>query len=394
MPETITKLLIFPTFLLVVGVILCAEAVFMAESFTGLLELAHQSGGSTFDAMKLVMLKAPEILDFAIPIALLVGVYFSVSTLRDERAFIVCAAAGVSWIRLVVFAGVLGGLSALISFGVSGFVIPQTLHLQRMALFEMTAQQTTSQLLHHVQTKTIQHVPGMTFISIHDPLTKDMQSDGLFVHFDTDAPTWHVSLADDWVVTGPGEDGTYQVHLRNFRDYTGSVHPNNLALIEGEDKMAGAETPQFSSLLVKETAIEFNLQTLLGEKDEDRQIDELFLGRLAKTLATTDSGTALKTLADKIARALLCPFATLTALLATALSTRRWGRQTALPLAAVALLSLDVASQTFLRWAATGGAVTLANGSLALLVVILLPVLGLIGFFGERVVLPRMGDNA
>ena len=60
----------------------------------------------------------------------------------------------------------------------------------------------------------------------------------------------------------------------------------------------------------------------------------------------------------------------------------------ALPLAAIALLGLDVVGRSALIKASASGVLMLAGGSVLLLLLTVLPVVALLYLLGERVILP------
>ena len=401
--DPILRLLFGPTFLLVTGIIICVEAIFIAESFTTIMEITIEFGGSALNALTLAALKAPEILDFGIPIALLVGIYFAVTQIREELAFVVCAAAGVSWVRIPVFAGSIGALGGVSSILLSGFVTPETRHMQRITVFDMQARQVTLQLERNSTQKAVQTIGGLTFISTGEADESGEGAKNLMVYFDSKGDNWHVSLADDWLVDGPDMLGIYRVTLLNFSDYVGTGRPistgvdsadvppdhsDPAGMILQDVLRAQSDGPRFSTLLVKSTVVEFQLDEVLGQMDELRRMDELILRDLTKSIGSEDTGSALRLLAEKLARALLCPFAALAALLAATAASGRKGRMTALPLAAIGLLGLDVVGRSALIKASASGVLMLAGGSVLLLLLTVLPVVALLYLLGERVILP------
>jgi len=396
--DPVAKLLAVPMLFLVIGVLLVVESIFMVESFTTILEITIGLGGTVSDAATLVVLKAPEILDFAIPIALLIGVYFAVTRLREEWAFVIFAATGVSWVRLPVFAALAGTIGGAVSLGISGYLAPEARHYQRLAVFDMHARNIVAQLTHKTTIKPVQELAGTTFISTKSGAHGDKKTNSLFIYHPNKGGNWHVSLADDWTISGPEKNGEYVVKLRNFRDYTGAIKPYGLGFDDAPEASAlggmlgdilrADKLPKFTTILVKNTSVEFDMRKVLGKLDQNRRLDELALGDLAKDISNKGAPSALRLLAGKIARALLAPFAALAALLAATVANGAWGRMTALPLAAIGVLGVDVLGRGWLHFAAGGGVWPLAAASALLLGLSLAPVIWLIARFGEHIILP------
>jgi lipopolysaccharide export LptBFGC system permease protein LptF len=390
----IFKLMTGPTLILVFAVIICIETVFMVESFTTILEITVSLGGSAWNALMLVLLKTPEIVDFGLPIALLIGVYFTLTRIREEGAFVVCAAAGISWVRIPIFALIIGLLGGVISILISGFVAPQAQHIQRLAIFDMQANQIVNQLKNSSARRAVQEFAGTAFIATSPGAKEGGRGSGLLVHHKTDDGNWHISLADDWSVSGPDIGGNYVVQLHNFSDYVGNLKPYDLTYHEfGKRPAETAETapldvPGFSTLIVNNASMQFRLEEILGEKDEFRRWNELVLVDLITGASRGNHNSELRVLAEKTSRAILNPFAALIAILAAAAANSRLGRLTALPAGVIALLVMDVLGRVFMVWMSEFGQGAFVVAAGVIMVGSTLPLLALLSRSGEDIIHP------
>ena len=92
-----TRLLAGRTMRILLGLLVLIEAIFIAESFTTTIETVVSNGGSAWDLFLLLLLQTPEIVDFALPLVLLIGLFFAINAARDDNELVVCSAAGVPW---------------------------------------------------------------------------------------------------------------------------------------------------------------------------------------------------------------------------------------------------------------------------------------------------------
>ena len=90
-----TRLLGWRSLRMLLGLLALIEAIFIAESFTSLMESVVRNGGSALDLALLLTLKTPEVIDFALPLVILLGLFFAINASRDDNELVVCAAAGV-----------------------------------------------------------------------------------------------------------------------------------------------------------------------------------------------------------------------------------------------------------------------------------------------------------
>ena len=77
-------------------VLVTIEVVFLAEELTGILEQVLGNGGDVLSAVFILLLSSPEIFDFALALACVIGGYFAFVAAREEREMVALSAAGVS----------------------------------------------------------------------------------------------------------------------------------------------------------------------------------------------------------------------------------------------------------------------------------------------------------
>ncbi len=380
-----TRLLSRRTLWYLAGLFALIEAIFVADVFTSQLEAVLRNGGSAPDLALLILLKTPQIVDFALPIVILLGVFFAISTARDDNELIVYAAAGVPWTQIPAFALKVGlfGLCASVAF--AGFVTPVANYSERIAFYHMETRHAIAQITTPEPRNTVRTVRGRTVIAT-PPNGPGAERGNLFVFDPGTGAGWRVSQADDWAVEGPREDGTYSVRLRGFRDYRGQP----AAAPAAEDGGVGVALDT-ARLTVRSFSTEFRLSEIIASLDRTRRGDE----RLLFTWADLTSGAADR-LIDRdagriLGRALLCPFAALLAVAAAAWGGTRIGRFAALPVAGLIVLGADLLAPTFLADAAEAGPAAFAAGFGALAVLALALPLPYIAHRGEAMIAPGAG---
>lgn len=374
----ITRILAGRTAKMVIGILVIVEAVFVSESFTTLLEITLEFGGGAWDLATLLLLKMPEIIDFGLPLAMVIGFYFAITTARDNSELIVCAAAGVSWSRLPLFAFQIGVIGFLTSILISGYGVPLASYAKRIAIAQMYSTQITRQLLNPSADVTIQEMNGNTVITLNGVNEGGAPKPNLFVYHPQTAnkgdESWHVSLAQDWVVSETDEAGHFRADLLSFTDYSGSSSDQPMSITQ-----------------VNSMSMTFELDDLLRKVDRARRKDEVFLVALAEMFATSDGGGKTVERAifgEKLARALLCPVAAALALFGAAFSQYKYGRLTALPLALIGVLGADILSREILSTAAIAGILPLILAALGVAFMTLTPPAIFLFFNGEKVIFP------
>lgn len=193
----------------VVGTI---EIVFLAEKATGVLEEVLGNGGRVPSALLILLMTSPEIFDFALALACVIGGYFAFSAAREERELVALSAAGVSWqlpLRVALALGIVAGGSSLV---VSGFLDPLSRHATRSAVFELKSDLLFRRLTEPSDGTLVETIRGRTFAALSDASVSPPH-ESLFVHQPGAQGSWRVTQAGNWSLIGPDSDGNYDLGL-------------------------------------------------------------------------------------------------------------------------------------------------------------------------------------
>ena len=88
-----TRLLTQRALRTIVAFLVLIESIFIADIFTSTLEQVLREGGRAIDLLTILLLKSPEIVDFALPLVLFLGLYLAITRARDANELVICAAA-------------------------------------------------------------------------------------------------------------------------------------------------------------------------------------------------------------------------------------------------------------------------------------------------------------
>ena len=351
-----TRLLTGRSLRLLIGLIALVQAIFLAESFTTLMETVVRNGGSVFDAALLLTLKMPEVMDFALPLVLLIGLYFAICAAREDNELIVCAAAGIPWTRIPRFALSVGAIGFVASILFAGFLTPLAKYTQRIAIQAMESQRAVEEITNAGPKNTNRTILERTFIAT-PPNDATSERGNLFIFEPDTGDGWRVSQADDWTVIGPEQDGSYAIRMESYRDYVG--RPARTDNARESDQTSPKSQLQNAELNIQTLALRFRLDELLDGADRAARPHEQTLirfGTRAVARAVVEPLVLIdKRFGDILARASLCVFAALLAVAAAAFSTTRAGRFTALPGSVVLVMGGDILSRNLLGHAGSIG---------------------------------------
>ena len=317
-----------------IGLFALIEVVFIADIFTSTLEKVLREGGSALDLGFLLILQTPQIVDFALPIVVLIALYFTVSAAREANELVAYAAAGVPWHQVPAFALRIGIAATLASILCAGFLTPISNYSTRMALHRMHANTVIAEITEAKPRSQLRMVRDRTIIST-PPETPAAERGNLFVFDPGRGAGWRISQADDWTVEGPDAEGVYSVRLTSFRDYIQFPSANQQHLPSLSD----------ARLNVNTLSMDFRLEQVVDSVDRARRESEQPIIMISK------SGSAAVVNADLgrvLGRAIICLFAALLAIAAAGWSGTRAGHLTALPLAVVSVLGADVLARAYL----------------------------------------------
>lgn len=365
-----------PRVLAVTGLILTLIAgIFLAESFTGHMNFVLHYGGRAQDLALVLLLGMPEIIDLALPLAMLVGVHIAVADTRDEGAWVVSASAGIAPWHITGFVGLFGLLGFGLSLLASGWLVPVSTYAQRMALAELQVSYTLRRITGPIDPGEVLHVQGHSFV-VRDT---DGRAELLILTRNADGG-FTFARVDDWQVTAAPTDeqqGRYELRLGPMQvrssDAAGEVWTRSLNL--------GGAT--FS----------FGIDDVLPEVNRDRSIAERTIGALLPRITDAAAPPELQgRLAELLARALLAPAAAILALATTLLGGPAGGRLAGLPLALGLMLGADLGLRPLLVAAAVKAGMLGAAAPL-LAALVLLPPLAILILAGERLIRQRRGET-
>lgn len=358
----VTRLLVVPAISRLLLLLALVVAVFLAESFTNLLEEALRNDGGSLDVVWLLMLKTPEIIDLALAIGVLIAVYFSVLDARNRGELVILATSGVRWIRVLGFALCLGIAGGALSIVVAGYIVPKARYAERIALAQLKAEYVTDKITVPGPRNARQTIQNTTFIAT-PPKSTEQERGQLFVFQPGEQGSWRVGQSQDWSVQGPDETGQHEVVLKNLQAYNGTfsmVSPRPI-----------------NKFRVESAGLKFRMSDVVSNPNFKQKANERLL-----SYASMNS----RELGSVGARALLVPAAALLALVAVLFSTSGFIRYLALPAASIVLLFLDLVGRTLIAEAIpTMGAPFLA--SISILAYLSLP-MAIILWRGEALMKP------
>ncbi len=326
----IVRVLGKPLILRLLLLLLVIEAIFLAESFTTLMEHALRYDGTARDVLHLLSFKTPEILDLALAISLLIATYFATQDARNRGELVILATAGIHWGRVIAFVLLLGTCGGLLSFLNAGLVLPIAKYGERLALAALQRDHVLSRINTSSDQTTLQTIRDTTFIAT--PPQDAAQSRGqLFVFQPNQNGNWRVAQSQDWQVTDPAPADTHTITLHSL-SVLEAPYPND-------------QTKPLNRFNSAQASFAFQMADALPAPDTTRTAAEQLLDLNANQPAQ---------LTRLVTRALMVPMAGLLALAALLIGGAGPWRHAALPLAALLMMSADVASRALLaEWSAT-----------------------------------------
>ncbi len=314
-----------PLILRLLLLLVVIEAIFLAESFTTLMEHALRYGGKASDVLHLLGFKVPEILDLALAISLLIATYFATQDARNRGELVILATAGIHWGRVVAFVLLLGTLGGALSFLNAGLLLPMSKYGERLALAQLQKNHVLSRITEGAEETTLQTIRDTTFIAT--PGDQGTTRGQLFVFQPQPNDTWRAATSQDWQVTDPAPADTHTITL------------NALSVAQAPYPSMRAPTPPLNRFTTDTASFAFVMADALPAPDERRSAAERLLN------LSSDEPTRITRLAT---RALMVPMAGLLALAALLAGGAGPWRHATLPLAALLMMSGDVASRALI----------------------------------------------
>ncbi len=360
----IVRVLGKPLILRLLLLLLVIEAIFLAESFTTLMEHALRFGGGAGDVLHLLTFKTPEIFDLALAIGLLIATYFATQDARNRGELMILATAGIHWGRVIAFVLVLGLIGGMLSFLNAGLLLPMSKYGERLALAELQKNHVLSRIENGTTDTAVQTIRDTTFIATPAKDTSTHIHGQLFVFQPNLYGNWRVAQSQDWHVTNPAPADTHTITLQS------------LAVLEAP--YPSKQTPPLNRFNTAQANFAFAMADALPAPDQTRSAAEHLLNL---------NGDEPARLTRLTTRALMVPMAGLLALVALLIGGTGPWRYAALPMAALLMMASDVASRAVLaEWSATVPAAVLI---LLAVLVYLGPPLSYLLWRGETLMTPH-----
>lgn len=341
-------------------VLVTIEVVFLAEELTGILEQVLGNGGDVLSAVFILLLSSPEIFDFALALACVIGGYFAFVAAREEREMVALSAAGVSSVLPLKVALVLGVCAFGASLAVSGFVNPLAKNATRTVIFTLKSDLLFRRITEPSEGTLIETIRGKTFAALSDTSVSPPH-ESLFVHQPGEEGNWRVTQAGNWNLEGPDEQGNYNLGL-------GRVIAYDFVRVAPEDRAGGVlrsgrganlralstpdleNVPVLPRMKVENVSVPVSLTNILHHAARGEVAQEwTFFEALDPGSAGSEAGAAARQIAgERFARAIAAFLAPLLALLACSFASGGLTGYFSMPLACAVLLALDVGLRALL----------------------------------------------
>ena len=391
-----TRLLTQRALRLVLALFVLIVAVFIADTFTSQLEEVLRQGGGALDLALILLLRTPEVVDFALPIILFLGLFLAITGARNDNELVICAAAGERWQKIPRLALTLGVLAMLVSLLFAGVVQPVSSYLLRLTYHELTARRILTVLNDPGGRSHIRTIENRTIIA-SPPSSPDVRRGSLFVYTPEPDGGWRVARADDWELLR-SEDGGYKANLKRFREYRGRSNAAPTADSGPRGQAPVQATLDFATVRVQTLELAFRVEDVVQSADRARRFGERFLFQAGGPLdgpTITRGGAPVaaptRALGEILARALMCPVAAAMAVAMAAFAATRRGRYLGLPVGLILVMAGDVGSRALLGDAAGLGYPRFWPALTALLALGLAPTLGYVWMRAEAIVIPSRG---
>jgi lipopolysaccharide export system permease protein len=344
----------------VLAVMALVEAVFLAERFPMVFRDVLKNNADLLDTALIFVLNSTQIFDVALAIAILMAVYWTTLRMRENRELLVLFSAGTGPYQLTVLILAIAVTAQITSLAISGVIDPASRFAQREILFNAEFRALRS----GINTGQFYHFPNrVAFAPVPapaggNPAASD-QTKKLFIYEQTKPGTFRVITAERARLDGPDQSGTILLKLHRFTSRTFSDTPPSAAAPPPAQSDAKSCTDcsgdpnGISRMTVSAHDItqEMTLNELLtflprGSRPEELTIFEQIGAKARSTSASHME--KMRLLGERFARSLLCLLAPLIAFAAICLTSRATD-YVVLPLACMALMSLNVTSEWLIR---------------------------------------------
>jgi lipopolysaccharide export system permease protein len=331
---------------LVFVVMLLFEAVFVAERFPMVFRAIAQNHADPRDMGFLLLCNSTQVVDLALAIAVLVGTYWTVLRMRENRELLVLVAAGTGPFQLIGLALAVAVMAMFASLYVSSVLDPAARFAEREVLFQAEFRG----LRTGINTGQFYDFPGRVAFAparqTPSGIAAANQTRGLFVYEELKDGRFRVITADHASLEGPDGQGRLLLKLGGFASQT--FDP-----VGKTCKDCGGTTTGLSQMATLAGDITQTMKTeqLLSFEPRGANANEMtvFEQFAANTWSTDPRHREdMRLLGERLARSFLCLLAPLIALACVCL-TNRTSNYFALPLACMGLMSLNVTSEWLIR---------------------------------------------
>jgi len=332
---------------LVLTVMVLFEAVFIAERFPMVFREVFQHHADPRDMIWLMLCNSTQVVDLALAIAVLVGTYWVALRMRENRELLVLTAAGTGPSQIIALSLAVAAVAMIVSLTVSGVIDPAARFSEREVLFQaefrgMRTGINTGQFYKFADRTA--YAPARR--QGGDPALLN-QTRGLFVYEDMADGKFRVVTADHASLDGPDAAGRILLRLGGFTsqifDPTGKPCTDCTATtVTGISRLA---------MLAGDITQAMKADQLLSFEPRGANADEMTVfDQFAANLRSVDRRHRddMRLLGERLARGFLCLLAPLIALASVGL-TNRISNYFVLPLACMALMSLNVTSTWLIR---------------------------------------------
>ncbi len=356
------------------AIIILIEAIFLAEHFTWVFRDAVRHQASLFDIVLVLVCSGTDIFDLALAIAVLVAVYATLVRMRENRELLVLFASGLGPYQLSALILAVAFTAQILCIGGAGVIDPLSRYAQRAILFgtelhalkKGVAKGEFYYFPSYVAYATDQAAsagdlpvpaagpPGTSIIDARGP-PRRTNDRTLFVYQQIAPHASRVVTAAQARLDGPDAAGKIILSLGDFTSHTfadahplggpnaAPLRPGQVRCIDCLDDVHDAprvtmEARDMSQMMMVDQLLPF------GARGSDAAELTVFEQLTAKNHSPVARAAQMRLLAERFSRSLLSALAPLIALAALCLTSRltNWF---ALPLACIALMSVDLASE-------------------------------------------------
>ncbi len=378
------------------------QAIFLTDKFTSQLEAVVRNGGNALDFATIMLLWTPQVVDFALPIVMFLGLYLAINGARADNELMICAAAGECWNKVPRLALIFGSVGLCLSLLFSGLLTPLSSYVLRLSFYEMAATQLLRQLDTPGERVQVRRIEDRVVIATPPDAG---ERGGLFIFAsDPTGAAWRVGKAVNWEVVQTDGPLGYQLRLEGCQEYRSSppTRPDapgtelDAPLLPVPPALtSGPPGLDMARITVSRIMLDFHPEDLVRARDETRRFGERLLfqsGGPLEGVRVLEDGTEVPSptrhFGEMMARALMSLVAAGLAVAAAGLSATRQGKYLGLPLGLFLVMMGDIGSRTLLGDAAELGYLRFWATLLAAAAAGLLPSLAYIRWRAEAIVAP------